>query len=104
VREFIEIAAEQLGMGIEWRGKGVDEVGIDKASGNTIVEVDSRYFRPTEVETLLGDPSKAKSVLGWERKVSFRELVEEMVNSDHEAAKKYAMIKRAGYQTHDHNE
>jgi GDPmannose 4,6-dehydratase len=104
VREFIEIAAEQLGMGIDWRGKGVDEVGIDKASGKTIVEVDPRYFRPTEVDTLLGDPSKAKSVLGWERKVSFRELVEQMVASDHEAAKKYAMIKRAGYQTYDHNE
>jgi len=104
VREFIEIAAEQLDMGIEWRGKGVDEVGIDKSSGDTIVAVDPRYFRPTEVETLLGDPAKAKSVLGWERKVSFKELVEEMVTSDHEAAKKYAMIKRAGYTTHDHNE
>ena len=104
VREFIEIAAGQLGMDIDWRGKGVDEVGIDKASGDTIVEVDPRYFRPTEVETLLGDPAKAKSILGWERKVSFKELVEEMVTSDHEAAKKYAMIKRAGYQTYDHNE
>ena len=104
VREFIEIAAAQLGMDIEWRGKGVDEVGIDKSSGNTIVEVDPRYFRPTEVDTLLGDPSKAKSVLGWERKVTFKELVEEMVKSDHEEAKKYAMIKSAGYQTYDRNE
>ena len=104
VREFIEIAAEQLGMGIDWRGEGVDEVGINKATGETIVGVDPRYFRPTEVETLLGDPSKAKSVLGWEPKVSFKELVEEMVASDHEAAKKYAMIKRAGYRTHDRHE
>jgi GDPmannose 4,6-dehydratase len=104
VREFIEVAARQLGMNIEWRGKGIDEVGIDKASGNAVVEVDPRYFRPTEVDTLLGDPSKAKSVLGWEPKVSFGELVEEMVASDHEAAKKYAMIKRAGYLTFDHNE
>ena len=104
VREFIEIAAEQLDMGIDWRGEGVDEVGIDKATGNTIVGVDPRYFRPTEVETLLGDPAKAKSVLGWEPKVSFKELVEEMVASDHEAAKKYSMIKRAGYRTHDRHE
>ena len=104
VREFIEIAAEQLDMGIDWRGEGVDEVGINKATGETIVAVDPRYFRPTEVETLLGDPTKAKSVLGWEPKVGFRELVEEMVASDHEAAKKYAMIKRAGYRTHDRHE
>ena len=93
VREFIEIAAKQLGMGIEWQGKGVDEVGVDKATGNTVVQVDPRYFRPTEVETLLGDPTKAKSVLGWKPKVSFSELVESMVASDHEAAKKYAMIR-----------
>lgn len=104
VREFIEIAAEQLDMGIDWRGAGVDEVGINKATGETIVGVDSRYFRPTEVETLLGDPTKAKSVLGWEPKVSFKELVEEMVASDHEAAKKYAMIRRAGYRTYDRHE
>jgi len=104
VREFIEVAAAQLGIGIEWRGKGVDEIGIDSATGNTIVEVDARYFRPTEVETLLGDPSKAKLVLGWEPKVGFRELVEEMVASDHEAAKKYAMIKSAGFRTFDRHE
>jgi GDPmannose 4,6-dehydratase len=104
VREFIEIAAEQLDMGIEWCGEGVDEVGINKATGETIVGVDARYFRPTEVETLLGDPTKAKSVLGWEPKVGFRELVEGMVTSDHEAAKKYAMIKRAGYRTYDRHE
>ena len=91
-------------MGIDWRGEGVDEVGINKATGNTIVGVDPRYFRPTEVETLLGDPAKAKSVLGWEPKVGFKELIEEMVASDHEAAKKYAMIKRAGYRTHDRHE
>jgi len=104
VREFIDIAAQQLDMGIEWQGDGVDEIGINKATGDAIVAVDSRYFRPTEVETLLGDPTKAKSVLGWEPKVSFSELVEEMVASDHEAAKKYAMIKRAGYRTHDRHE
>jgi GDPmannose 4,6-dehydratase len=104
VREFIEVAAAQLDIDIEWRGKGVDEIGIDRATGNTIVEVDSRYFRPTEVETLLGDPSKAKSVLGWEPKVGFKQLVEEMVAADHEAAQKYAMIKSAGYRTYDRHE
>lgn len=104
VREFIEIAAKQLDMGIEWQGEGVDEVGVDKTTGNTIVQVDPRYFRPTEVETLLGDPTKAKSVLGWEPKISFSELVEAMVASDHEAAKKYAMIKSAGYRTYDRHE
>jgi GDPmannose 4,6-dehydratase len=104
VREFIEVAAAQLDIDIEWRGKGVDEIGINSANGNTIVEVDSRYFRPTEVETLLGDPSKAKSVLGWEPKVGFKQLVEEMVAADHEAAQKYAMIKSAGYSTYDRHE
>jgi GDPmannose 4,6-dehydratase len=104
VREFIEVAAAQLDIDIEWRGKGVDEIGINSANGNTIVEVDSRYFRPTEVETLLGDPSKAKSVLGWEPKVGFKQLVEEMVAADHEAAQKYAMIKSAGYRTYDRHE
>jgi GDPmannose 4,6-dehydratase len=104
VREFIEVAAAQLDIDIEWRGKGVDEIGINSANRNTIVEVDSRYFRPTEVETLLGDPSKAKSVLGWEPKVGFKQLVEEMVAADHEAAQKYAMIKSAGYRTYDRHE
>ena len=104
VREFIEVAARELDIGIEWRGDGVDEIGVDKASGNTVVEVDPRYFRPTEVETLLGDPTKAKSVLGWEPRVGFKELVEEMVASDYEAAKKFSMIKQAGYRTYDRNE
>jgi GDPmannose 4,6-dehydratase len=82
VREFVELAFSKVGRKLEWRGKGVDEVGVDSASGATLVKIDSRYFRPTEVDILLGDPSKAYRVLGWKHKVSFRELVAEMVESD----------------------
>jgi GDPmannose 4,6-dehydratase len=78
VREFVEVAAPYFGMNILWCGSGREEVGIDKATGKTIVKVDSRYFRPAEVETLLGDPSKAKKQLGWEPKISFEQLVEDM--------------------------
>ena len=82
VREFVELAFSKVGRKIEWRGKGVDEIGINSATGETLVKIDSRYFRPTEVDLLLGDPSKARRVLGWEHKVSFPELVSEMVESD----------------------
>jgi GDPmannose 4,6-dehydratase len=82
VREFVELAFVQLGMKIDWRGSGINEVGIDSASGNTVVQIDTRYFRPTEVDILLGDPSKARQVLGWNHTVTFPELVKEMVNSD----------------------
>ena len=82
VREFVELAFFKVGREIEWRGKGVDEIGVDSATGETLVKIDSRYFRPTEVDLLLGDPSKARRVLGWEHKVSFPELVSEMVESD----------------------
>jgi GDPmannose 4,6-dehydratase len=82
VREFVELAFSKVGRKIEWGGKGVDEIGIDTASGETLVKIDSRYFRPTEVDLLLGDPSKARRVLGWQHKVSFPELVTEMVESD----------------------
>jgi GDPmannose 4,6-dehydratase len=90
-------------MDIEWRGAGVDEKGFD-ASGNCIVEVDPRYFRPTEVETLLGDPSKAKLKLGWETKVSFKELVSEMMSEDMKEAKKNALIREHGYQIFESHE
>lgn len=80
VREFVELAFGRLGMPLEWSGQGVDEVGLDAHTGKTIVRIDPYYFRPTEVELLLGDPSKAKSVLGWEPKVKFHELVEMMVD------------------------
>ena len=104
VRDFIEAATSELGMEIEWRGEGVDEVGIDSNTGQQIIAVDPRYFRPTEVETLLGDPSKAKKLLGWEAKIPFADLVKEMVAADHEAAKRDALIKEAGYQTFDFHE
>jgi len=104
VRQFIEAASSELGMDIEWNGEGVDEVGVDRNSGNKIVVVDPRYFRLTEVEMLLGDPSKARTKLGWEAKTSFLELVKEMVTADHEAAKRDALVKKAGYQTFNYQE
>ena len=104
VREFIEAAASELAMDIEWQGSGEDEVGIDRNTGRQLIAVDPRYFRPTEVDTLLGDPSKVKKKIGWEAKIPFAELVKEMVAADHEAAKRYALIKDAGYQTFDHHE
>jgi len=104
VRQFIEAASGELGMDNEWQGEGVDEVGIDRNTGKQIIAVDSRYFRPTEVEALLGDPSKAKRVLGWEATTPFSELVSEMVAADLEAAKKDALIREAGYQTFDRHE
>ena len=82
VREFIEKAFARLGHPIEWRGKGVDEVGIDTSSGKTVVRIDPRYFRPAEVEQLLGDPSKAKVKFGWVPEVKFEELVKIMVDGD----------------------
>jgi GDPmannose 4,6-dehydratase len=82
VREFIEKAAEHLGMKIEWKGKDVSETGIDTVTGKTIVRIDPRYFRPTEVELLIGNPAKAKKQLGWEPKVKFSELVKIMIDAD----------------------
>ncbi|MBS1516844.1 MAG: GDP-mannose 4,6-dehydratase [Bacteroidetes bacterium] len=82
VREFIELAFKEIGIDIEWKGKDEDETGIDTASGNVLVEIDKNYFRPTEVDLLIGDPSKAKRILGWEPKVTFRELVKIMVEAD----------------------
>ena len=103
VREFVSVAAEQLGIKIHWSGGGVDEIGKD-SSGKEIVKVDPRYFRPTEVETLLGDPSKAKDKLGWECKTSFIQLVDEMVQEDLALAKRDAMIKAQGYKSFDYKE
>jgi GDPmannose 4,6-dehydratase len=97
VRDFVERAAFQIEMGIEWRGKGVDEKGYDSKTGQCIVEVDPGYFRPTEVETLLGDASKAKEKLGWEPKITFDELVTEMMVSDFELAQRDVLVEAAGY-------
>jgi len=88
VREFVEHAFERIGKNIVWRGQGVDETGIDATTGEELVAVDPRYFRPTEVDYLLGDPTKARTKLGWQHKVTFRELVSEMVASDLEAVTK----------------
>ena len=90
VREFAEKAFHEVGIRIEWRGTGVDEIGVDVASGRTLVEVDPRYFRPTEVDALIGDASKARKALGWRHKISFTELVREMVAADLEDAKRGA--------------
>ena len=104
VRDFVTAAGGRLGMRIEWKGKGVDEVGIDRASGKTLVYVDPRYFRPTEVETLLGDPSKAKEKLGWTAEVGFDQLVAEMVAADLDTAKRDAMVAKEGYKVYNHHE
>ena len=82
VREFVELAFAKVGRVIEWKGRGVDEVGVDAATGEVLIKVDSRYFRPTEVDLLLGDPSKAHRVLGWKHTITFPELVAEMLDSD----------------------
>lgn len=87
VREFVELAFKELDMTIEWKGEGVDEKGYCKETGKCIIEIDPRYFRPTEVDLLLGDCSKAKKELGWSPKTSFLELVKEMVASDYELMK-----------------
>jgi GDPmannose 4,6-dehydratase len=102
VRDFVDAAASELGMQIEWQGEGVEEIGVLK--GKTVVRVDPRYFRPTEVETLLGDPSKAKTRLGWEPKTSFKELVVEMVREDLKSAERDELIKRHGYKPMDYHE
>ncbi len=103
VREFINIAAEELGISLEWKGKDIDEKGYDD-KGKIIVAVDSQYFRPTEVETLLGDPSKAKRKLGWEPKISFYELIKEMVENDFEQAKKDHLCQEHGFSTFTYKE
>jgi len=88
VREFVELSFAEIGRVIEWRGSGVDEVGVDTATGDELVAIDPRYFRPTEVDLLLGDPTKAKNVLGWEHSTPFPQLVKEMVAADLELLRK----------------
>ncbi|MFK5952971.1 MAG: GDP-mannose 4,6-dehydratase [Desulfobacterium sp.] len=104
VRDFVTIAANELGIDITWQGKGIDEKGVDTKTGNTIVAVDPKYFRPTEVETLLGNPAKAKEKLGWAPKITFQELVTEMVQQDLEEAKKDNLCKTHGFSTYNYNE
>ncbi len=102
VRDFVNTAAKELGITIDWKGKGVEEVGL--FCGKDIVKVDPRYFRPTEVETLLGDSSKARIKLGWIPKISFNELVSEMVREDLKSANRDELIKQHGYNSMDHHE
>jgi GDPmannose 4,6-dehydratase len=104
VREFVEAAAAELDMRVEWRGQGTDEHGVDVKSGRTVVKIDSRYFRPTEVQTLLGDASKARAKLGWRATTTFTQLVHEMVAADLEAARRDALVAREGFRTFHHHE
>ena len=90
VREMVELSFAQVGRRIEWRGRGVEETGIDTGSGKTVVKIDPTYFRPTEVDLLIGDASKAREVLGWKPKRTFAELVQEMMASDLAEAKRDA--------------
>lgn len=113
VRQFVEFAAAELGIEIAFSGQGEKEVGTVVAVrgeqakcevGDVIVKVDPRYYRPTEVETLLGDPSKAKQKLGWTPKISLSELIKEMVEADYAAARRDSLVKSAGFQAYDYNE
>ena len=104
VRDFVVAAGALLDMKIEWQGEGVEEVGIDAVTGRAIVHVDPRYFRPTEVETLLGDPTKAREKLRWTAEVTFAELVAEMIESDLDMAKRDALVAKEGYKVYSHHE
>ena len=103
VRQFVEAAAKEIGVAVTWKGKGVDEKGYD-AKGKCIVSVDPRYFRPTEVETLLGDATKAKQKLGWVPKIRFPELVAEMMREDLKAAERDELVKKHGFAAYDFHE
>jgi len=103
VRDFVDAAVKELEISVDWKGEGVEEKGYD-AAGKCIVSVDPRYFRPTEVESLLGDASKARKKLGWEPKTSFDELVSEMVREDFIAAERDELVKAHGYKTPDYFE
>ncbi|PIV14457.1 MAG: GDP-mannose 4,6-dehydratase [Gallionellales bacterium CG03_land_8_20_14_0_80_55_15] len=104
VRDFVNAAAKEMGIEIRWEGKGIEEKGYDVASGKCIVQVDPRYFRPTEVETLLGDPTKAHQKLGWKPQITFHELVAEMVREDLKSAERDELVKKHGYAAFDYNE
>jgi GDPmannose 4,6-dehydratase len=114
VRQFVDAACDELGIRLRWEGEGLEEKGIVESvqankdsplkEGQVVVQVDPRYFRPTEVETLLGDPSKAKKELGWEPKITFSELVAEMVRADLTHAQRDSLVKSAGFIVKDYNE
>jgi GDPmannose 4,6-dehydratase len=104
VRQFVDAAAKELGIKVRWEGKGVEEKGYDTISGKCIVQVDPRYFRPTEVETLLGDPTKAHQKLGWKPKITFHELISEMVREDLKSAERDELVKKHGFAAYDYHE
>ncbi len=104
VRDFVEAAAERLGMRLKWDGSGVEEQGVDVKTGRTVVRVDPRYFRPAEVDTLLGDASRARAKLGWTPATSFATLVDEMVARDLEVARRDLMVQREGFQVQRYRE
>ena len=104
VRDFVNYAWDHLGRKIRWEGEGVDEMGYDSETGALIIAVDPRYFRPTEVETLLGDPTKAKEKLGWEPKITLEQMVHEMMENDLTLAKRDALAKEHGYRAFDYHE
>ena len=93
-----------MGIGVSWKGSGVDEVGLDAKTGKSLVKIDSRYFRPTEVDFLLGDAGKAKRNLGWEPRISFGELVKMMVREDLREAERDQLCKNEGFKIFDHRE
>ena len=103
VRDFVDAAAEALGMKVRWEGKGLDEKGYD-STGKCIVAIDPRSFRPTEVETLLGDASKAREKLGWTPKITFKDMVAEMVGEDLKSAQKDDLVNKSGYSTFNYHE
>ncbi|WP_312562897.1 GDP-mannose 4,6-dehydratase [Anaerospora sp.] len=104
VRDFVQQAFKEIGIEIKWQGSGVDEKGLDQATGNVLIEVDPRYFRPTEVELLLGDPSKAKAKLGWEAKTTLSELVAMMVQEDLKSAQRDVLCEENGFEVRQYNE
>ena len=104
VRDFVDFAWGHLNRKIRWEGEGLDEKGYDSSNGNLIVAVDSRYFRPSEVETLLGDPTKAKEKLGWEPKITLEAMVHEMMENDINIAKRDRLVKEHGFKVPDFSE
>jgi GDPmannose 4,6-dehydratase len=104
VRQFVEIAAKEVDIALRWEGNGIDEKGYDAKSGRCLVEVDTRYFRPAEVETLLGDPTKAFEKLGWKPTTSFADMVKEMMQEDLSGAQRDELVKQHGFKYFNYNE
>jgi GDPmannose 4,6-dehydratase len=103
VRDFVDAAAAEMDIKMRWEGSGIDEKGFD-ATGRCIVRVDPRYFRPTEVETLLGDATKARTKLGWSPRITFKELVAEMARADLRDTERDALVKKHGFKSYDRHE